>query len=170
MRKRPHTLSLSLSLTLSLYTRAIQLLTKSATTSLMFFALSHIYTHMTFGLFTHLSFPIGRTDRNGVFGHPVLPNSHPEGPVSQQTLSLKHLHFRRFNILIFVFFTGIHLGLCASIPLVSTRCAQALELASDALIKFGIFATSSSAHQRFCDNICIMMMCWQRRQHINFPQ
>ena len=44
---------------------------------------SHIYTYMTFGLFTYLSFPIGRTDRNRVFGLPVLPNFHPEGPVSQ---------------------------------------------------------------------------------------
>ena len=87
LRQRPHTLSL----TLSLYTRAIQLLTKSATTSLMFFALSHIYTHMTFGLFTHVSLPIGRTDQNRVFGHPVLPNFHPEGPVSQQAPpSLRH--------------------------------------------------------------------------------
>ena len=34
---------------------------------------------MTSGLFTYL----GRMDRNRVFGHPVLPNFHPEGPVSQ---------------------------------------------------------------------------------------
>ena len=47
----------------------------------LFFALSHIYTYMTFGLFTHLSLPISRTDRN----------FHPKGPVSQQTPpSLRH--------------------------------------------------------------------------------
>ena len=74
---------LSLSLTLSLYTRTIQLLTTIISYT-MFFALSHIYTYMTFGLFTHVSLPIGRTDRNRVFGLPVLPSFHPEGPVSQQ--------------------------------------------------------------------------------------
>ena len=50
----------------------------------MFFALSHIYTYMTFGLFKHVSLPIDQTDRYRVFGHPVLSNFHPEGPVSQQ--------------------------------------------------------------------------------------
>ena len=53
--------TLSLSLTLSLYTRAIQLLTKKCNNILpKFFALSHIYTYMTFGLFTHVSLPIGQ--------------------------------------------------------------------------------------------------------------
>ena len=87
LRQQPHSLSLSLSLTLSLYTRAIQLLTTIISYIIMFFALSHIYTYMTFGLFTHVSLPIGRTDRNRVFGLPVLPNFHPEGPVSQHTRS-----------------------------------------------------------------------------------
>ena len=55
-------LSLSLSLTLSLYTRAIQLLYKSATTT--FYTLSvcpksYFYIYMTFGLFIHVSLPIG---------------------------------------------------------------------------------------------------------------
>ena len=48
-------LSLSPSLTLSLCTRAIQLLYKSVQQQQLFFALSHIYTYMTFGLFTHVS-------------------------------------------------------------------------------------------------------------------
>ena len=48
------TTSVSLSLSLSLCTRAIQLLTKNATTTKMF-ALSHIYTYMTFGLFIHMA-------------------------------------------------------------------------------------------------------------------
>ena len=30
-----------------------------------------------------------RPDRNRVFGHPVLPNFHPEGPVSQQELPVE---------------------------------------------------------------------------------
>ena len=52
----------SLPHTLSLYTRAIQLLTKVFNNLLhyLMFALSHIYTYMTFGLFTHVSLPIGR--------------------------------------------------------------------------------------------------------------
>ena len=36
-------------------------------------AKAHIYTYMTFGLFTHVSLPIGRTDGNWVLDHPVLP-------------------------------------------------------------------------------------------------
>ena len=77
-------LSLSLSLTLYLCTRAIQLTLQMYQQLHKVCALSHIYTYMTFGLFTYLSFPIGRMDRNRVFGHPVLSNFHPEGPVSQQ--------------------------------------------------------------------------------------
>ena len=73
LRQRP------LSLSLTLYNFYLQ---KCSTTT-MFFALSHIYTYMTFGLFTHVSLPIGRMDRSRVFGHPVLPNFHPEGPISQ---------------------------------------------------------------------------------------
>ena len=54
-------------------------------------ALSHIYTYMTFGLFTQMSTPIGRTDRNRLWNQPVLSIFHPEGHVSQQTLpSLRH--------------------------------------------------------------------------------
>ena len=59
-------LFLSLSLTLYLYTRAIQLLYKSIQQHIKVCALSHIYTYMTFGLFTYLSFLIGRTNRNRV--------------------------------------------------------------------------------------------------------
>ena len=85
-------LSLSHSHVVTLCTVTLYTLTyKSATTTTFMFALSNIYTYMTFGLFTHLSLKIGRTDRNQVFGHPVLPNFHPEGPVSQQTPpSLRH--------------------------------------------------------------------------------
>ena len=46
---------LSLSLTLSLYTHARQLLTTKMQQQHFMFALSHIYTHMTFGLFTHMA-------------------------------------------------------------------------------------------------------------------
>ena len=75
--------SLSLSHSFYIYTHALyNFFSESATTTNLiqkFFALSHIYTYMTSGLFTYL----GRMDRNRVFGHPVLPNFHPEGPVSQ---------------------------------------------------------------------------------------
>ena len=54
-------------------------------------ALSHISTYMTFGLFTQMSTPIGRTDRNRFLDQPVLCVIHPEGHVSQQTPpSLRH--------------------------------------------------------------------------------
>ena len=52
-------LSLTHSLTLSLYTHAIQQLYKSVQLY-HFFALSYIYTYMTFRLFKHVSLPIGR--------------------------------------------------------------------------------------------------------------
>ena len=83
LRQRPHTHTLSLSHAVSVHTRYTTYLQQKQQLYIMFFALSHIYTYMTFGLFTHVSLPIGRTDRNRVFGHPVLPNFHPEGPVSQ---------------------------------------------------------------------------------------
>ena len=79
--------SLSLSHVVSVHTRYTQTyksVQQLLSTTNLFFALSHIYTYMTFGLFTHVSLPIGRTDRNRVFGLPVLHNFHPEGPVSQQ--------------------------------------------------------------------------------------
>ena len=66
-------LSLSLSCCHSLYSYALYTNLKSATTTTFMFSLSHIYTYMTFGLFTHVSLPIGRTDRNRVLDHPVLP-------------------------------------------------------------------------------------------------
>ena len=59
-----------LSLSLSVSTRVIQPRYKK---NYLFFALSHIYTYMTFRLFTHMSLPIGQTDRNQVLCHPVLP-------------------------------------------------------------------------------------------------
>ena len=62
------------------------------------FALSHIYTYMTFGLFTHVSLPIGWTDGYRVFGHPVLPNFHPEGPVSQQEVAKEKEKIVRYPI------------------------------------------------------------------------
>ena len=61
-------LSLSLSHTLYLWTHTIQPLYKSVQQHLKVCAVSHIYTYMTFGLFTYLSFPIGRTDRNRIIG------------------------------------------------------------------------------------------------------
>ena len=59
-------LPLSLSLTLCTTT-----LYQISTTSqpLKVCALSHIYTYMTFGLFTQMSTPIGRTDRNRFWDH-----------------------------------------------------------------------------------------------------
>ena len=78
-RQRP------LPLSLCRYTHALYNY-KNATTSKMF-ALSHIYTYMTFGLFIHMaprgsqehiyiyvSLPIGRTDQHRILGHLVLPN------------------------------------------------------------------------------------------------
>ena len=76
-------LSLSPSHALSLHTRYTTNFTNVSTSYIKVCALSHIYTYMTFGLFTYLSFPIGQADRNRVFGHPVPPDFHPEGPVSQ---------------------------------------------------------------------------------------
>ena len=54
-RQRPLSLSHSLTLTLSLYTHARQLLTTKMQQQHFMFALSHIYTHMTFGLFAHMA-------------------------------------------------------------------------------------------------------------------
>ena len=89
-RKLPLTLSLSLSLS-----RSIQLTLQHViiTTTKKVCALSHIYTYMTFGLFTQMSTPIGRTDRNRFLDQPVLSIFHPEGHVSQHscgTLSPAH--------------------------------------------------------------------------------
>ena len=96
LRQRPHSLSLSL----SQYTRAIQLLlTKVQQLTIMLFALCHIYTHMTFGLFTHMALKgsreniftyvpllIGRTNHHRVFGHPVLSNFPPGGTCFPTTI------------------------------------------------------------------------------------
>ena len=63
-RQLPLSLSLSLSLTLYLCTRAIQLTLQMYQQHLKVCALSHIYTYMTFGLFTHVS-PSNRSGRIG---------------------------------------------------------------------------------------------------------
>ena len=55
--------SLSLSLSLYSYTHVVQLTMMFHTHN--YFALSHIYTHMTFGLFTHMA-PIGSLEHNHV--------------------------------------------------------------------------------------------------------
>ena len=54
-------------------------------------ALSHIYTYMTFGIFTCVLPNRSETDRNRFLDQPVLCIFHPEGHVSQQTPpSLRH--------------------------------------------------------------------------------
>ena len=84
-------LSLTLFHAVSVHTRYTTNFTNVSTTTSKMLALSHIYTYMTFGLFTHVSLPIGRTYRNRAFGLLVLPNFHPEGAVFQQTPpSLQH--------------------------------------------------------------------------------
>ena len=86
-------LSLSLSLTLYLCTRAIQLTLQMYQQLQNVCALSHIYTYVTFRLFTYLS-PSNRSGRIGTrSSEPGLwssgsPYFHPEGPVSQQPLPL----------------------------------------------------------------------------------
>ena len=77
------TTSFSLSLSHALYNHSLQ----NINNLMKMCALSHIYTYMTFGLFTYMSIPIGRTDRNRILDHPVLSIFHPEGHVSQQ-----HIH------------------------------------------------------------------------------
>ena len=82
------TTSFSLSLSHSHYTVTLCTLTTTKvinTIHKMFFALSHIYTYMTFGLFTHVSLTIDQTVQRRVLDHPVLTIFHPEGTVSQQT-------------------------------------------------------------------------------------
>ena len=83
-----HTHTHSLSLTLSLCTRTIQLLYKSVTTTTKSVCpKSYLYIY-NFRVI-YISVLPNRSDgsepghRNRVFGLPVLPNFHPEGPVSQ---------------------------------------------------------------------------------------
>ena len=88
----------SFSLSLSLYT--VTLYSHNTTSTTMFnlhnrVALSHIYTHMTFRLFTHIApgssqahihicVHFGREGYHRVFNHPVIHTSHLEGPLPQQ--------------------------------------------------------------------------------------
>ena len=81
---------LPLSLPLSI-TRFVQLLfTKYQQPTTKMCALSHIYTYMTFGLFTQMSTPIGRTDRYRFWDQSVLSISSirrkmfPNNKVGQQ--------------------------------------------------------------------------------------
>ena len=80
-------LSLSLCHTLSLYTVTHTLYNQQCSTTLNCFALSHIYTHVTFRLFTHMAprgslehihvcipSKTGREDHHRVLDHPVLLN------------------------------------------------------------------------------------------------
>ena len=69
-RQRPLSLSLSLSLShaVSVHTHYTTNFTKCNNSYLKVCALSHIYTYMTFGLFTYLSFPIGRDRSVPVLG------------------------------------------------------------------------------------------------------
>ena len=53
-------------------------------------ALSHIYTHMTFRLFTQMSTPIGWTDQNRFWDQPVLFIFHPQGHGSQQSILVEN--------------------------------------------------------------------------------
>ena len=84
--------SLSLSLTLSLYTRAIQLLLQKCSTTYnnVLCPKSYLYIYDFRVIYTCVP-SNRRTDRNRVFGFPVLHNFHPGGHVSQQTPpSLRH--------------------------------------------------------------------------------
>ena len=89
MRQRPLTISLSLSLYTVTHPMHIHTTTqkKRFNQPLTLFALSHIYTHMTFGLFTHMTprgptrahlhmcpLPISREDHRRALDHPVLLN------------------------------------------------------------------------------------------------
>ena len=73
-------LSLSLPLPLSV---SCTLCTTNFSTTYKVCALGHIYTYMTFGLFTEMSTQIGWTDRGRFCVQPVLCIFHPEGHVSQ---------------------------------------------------------------------------------------
>ena len=91
LRQRPHTHTLSLSRCLythalyNYFTKVQQLL---YTHTLKVSPKSYLYIYDFWVIYT-CSLPIGRvqsvgSDRYRVFSHPVLPNFHPEGPVSQQ--------------------------------------------------------------------------------------
>ena len=92
LRQRPHTHTLSLSRCLythalyNYFTKVQQLL---YTHTLKVSPKSYLYIYDFWVIYT-CSLPIGRvqsvgSDRYRVFSHPVLPNFHPEGPVSQHT-------------------------------------------------------------------------------------
>ena len=55
---------------------------------------------MTFGLFTQMFTPIGRTDRNRFWDQPILSIFHPEGHVSQQLLLIYHRSLSSFSIVV----------------------------------------------------------------------
>ena len=90
------TTSFSLSLSHSLYTVTHTMNIRNSTTTIYNkFALSHIYTHMTFGLFTnidpggsleriHICVPSSRSGEVTTGPSIIRFSSHPEGPVSQQ--------------------------------------------------------------------------------------
>ena len=81
LRQRPHTHTLSLSHAVSVHTRYT---TTNYLTTHILFPKSYLYIYDLRVIYISVLCNWSDWNRNRVFGHPVLPNFHPEGPVSQQ--------------------------------------------------------------------------------------